>query len=1122
MKLIFKCQMYKLTRQVFYFAIISTFLIFQSCSSEESSNSISNTPIVEGFEYLDAATSGIDFINELDPETNKTPIDYINIYNGGGVATGDINNDGLVDVFFTGNLSDNKLYLNEGNLSFKDISETSNIGSSDSWCTGTTMVDINNDGLLDIYVNRSYSLENPDNRRNQLYINNGDLSFTESAAKYGIDDNGCSIQSVFFDMDNDGDLDLFVGNHPPSLLIKPGASSHYERWLEKKHEVSCHLYKNNGNGKFTDVTEAANVLGYGWTLSVTAGDLNMDGFTDIYITTDHSEPDVYYVNQGDGTFKNELEETFKHISFSCMGADITDFNNDGLSDVITLDMLSENNFREKAQMSSMNIDAFWGLVKQGYHQQIMRNMMHINTGKGTFQEVGQLAEVHRTDWSWAVLGADFNNDSHNDIYVSNGYLIDIMDRDLRINKNKMYAEAADDPDFEEKVKSINREFLKRCTSTPLKNVFYKNNGELNFKNESEAYNLDFSGFSSGASYADLDNDGDLDLVVSNLNAKASVHINQASKGKNQHYLRIKLDNLGKTAYGTKVIVHLDNGKNIQDFNPTRGYQSSVEPVLHFGLGSQDKVELVEVIWPGNFLQTINNPGIDQVLTIKRDANINQKYTLESNDLLANVAEDLNLNIKHQENDFDDFQKQILVPHKMSQFGPAVAVGDMNGDKLEDIYIGSSTGGTRKLMFQNSDGSFTDAKSPVLASHSVFEDIDAQIVDVDNDGDNDLYVVSGGNEYEKNSNQYGDRLYINDGAGNLSHTFKSMDPKTRISGSCVEPYDFNGDGLLDFFVGSRHTPWNYPIASKSLLLINEKGNYIDKSDELIPSIKELGMVTDAVWVDINKDDKKDLVVVGEWMKVKLFINNGEQLIDKSEEYGLGETMGWWFSVDAHDIDQDGYEDLIVGNLGDNYKYKATDEREFHLYAKDFDASGSVDIVLAHNNDDKVVPVRGRECSSQQCPDIKKKFPSYNDFARADVTQIYSGIQEADHKQINTFKSSAFFNKGGSQFEWKPFPNEVQVSPIFDIAIMDIDQDNKAEIIMGGNLFVSEIETGRADAGVGIIMKYEDDKFKVLRPLDTGFFIDKDVRKVKIIENPQGKEMIVVANNNDYVQVWKPTS
>ncbi len=1107
-------------KRTFLFLLLLLSAILVSCDSESGNHAQPNEPVREGFEYVSTEHSGIDFNNKLELHRTKTAADYINVFNGGGVSCGDINNDGLVDIYFTGNLVSNKLYLNKGNMQFEDITESAGVAAKNTWCTGTTMADVNNDGFLDIYVSRSYIDEVEDLRANLLFINNGDNTFTEKAKDYGIDDKSYSIQSLFFDMDNDGDLDLYVGNHPREMLILPGKKNHYEKWQEKNHAFSDHVYRNNGDGTFTDVTESSGMLSYGWTLNPVASDFNNDGFTDIYVCTDHNEPDLYWENNGDGTFTNKIAETFKHISFSSMGSDAVDLNNDGLMDLVTLDMLSEDNYREKSQMASMNIERYWTMVDQGYHHQIMRNMMHINTGLGTFQEVGQLGGIHKTDWSWAVLGADYNHDGKNDLYVTNGYLLNIMDTDLRGQMQKMYYDAYQQNNYLPILDKINKEFHNKYSSTPIKNVFFLNKGDLDFDNASAKYSLDYEGFSSGASYADLDNDGDLDIVVNNINSPATLHRNENGNSNSQQYLRIKLDNGDKTAIGTKVTAYLDDEKMSQELYTTRGYQSSVEPVLHFGLGEK-KPSKIEIRWPGNVLQTIESPEVNTTLTIKNESGI--KAAIANPNLpFKEVSKSVNLDVKHIENSFDDFEKQILVPHKMSQFGPSLTKGDVNNDGLEDFYLGGANGTQGKIYIQNKSGHFIEGQNTAFTKHSSSEDIDALFLDVDGDKDLDLYVVSGGNEYRKGSAEYRDRLYINDGKGVFNYDTQALNGIPAISGGCVAANDYDKDGDLDLFVGNRHTPWEYPTPGNSQLLKNDNGTFTNVTDSEFSALNGLGMVTDAIWTDLDKDNNPELVIVGEWMSIRVFESSGESFTDISESLGLKETNGWWFSVESTDLDGDGFEDLCVGNLGNNYKYKAGDGHQFHLYAKDFDDNGSQDIVLAYKNNDQIVPVRGRECSSQQCPDIKKKFPSYKDFASADLFEIYDDIDQASHTAINTFKSTAFINNAGTSLKAVPFPNLAQVSPTNSIVFMDTDGDGVDEIILGGNLYVSEVETGRADAGVGVVLNYVGENGFQIRPTyETGLLLDKDVKRMEVITSANGEKLLLVANNDDYLQVWRST-
>lgn len=1068
------------------------------------------------FENITQDVSGISFTNTLDIEKLKHPYNYVNVYDGGGVSIGDVNNDGLPDLYFTGNLVDNKLYLNKGNFQFEDVTAKAGVACPQKWSTGSTMADVNGDGFLDIYVCHAY-FDDSSQRANQLFINNGDGTFTEKAAEFGINDTGYGIQSSFFDYNKDGHLDLIVGNHP--IERQRPIVYHNKMWQAPVPEYSDHLYKNNGDGTFTEVTKAAGILNYGWTLGVITSDLNHDGWTDIYIAVDHSEPDRYYLNNGDGTFIEVSEDKMKHISLSSMGIDAADINNDGLIDLTVMEMLSRDNFREKTKMASMNPNKFWTYVNVGYHYQYMRNMMHINTGDGEFSEIGQMSDIQRTDWSWAALLADFDNDGWKDLYVANGYYKEILDKD---HSNKYKAKLQEAYDAGLPREGILRDMATLAPSTRVENNFFKNDGDLTFTEMAAQAGVNHKGWSSGAAYADLDNDGDLDLVVNNIDDPASIYKNTTADQGGHHFLQVKLTSNSKVLpTGTKVTIETNSGIQFQEMTYTRGFQSSVDGTIHFGLGKDKKVNKLTVEWIDGKSQTLQNVETDKTLTIKyEDANSKAVSSDFANKNFKEVTSEFAVDFKHEDKYFDDYSKQVLLPHQMSQFGPSMATGDLNGDGFEDLFIGGGNGQAGAIFSQNADGSFSKNNSKTFEKDKASDDLGAAFFDIDGDKDLDLYVVSGGNESDIGSANYQDRLYLNDGKGNFTKN-QNLIPDIRTSGSCAKPFDFDGDGDLDLFVGGRHVSGKYPTPEKSYLLENQEGKLIDVTNDRAVSLIDLGMVTDAVWSDFNGDGLTDLVIVGEWMAPTILIQNNGNFENKTEEFGLNGQVGWWFSIEKSDLDNDGDDDYILGNLGNNYKYQAKPEKPFHVYASDFDNSGTFDIALGYFlESDVLYPVRGRQCSSEQMPSLAEKFPTYEDFGKASIFEVYGeGLNDALHYEATNFSSSVLINKGNGNYDLQALPAYAQIAPTNAILIEDFDKDGNKDLMIAGNLFTSEVETGRADAGKGLILKGTGEgDFEPILPQKSGLKIDKDVKDLAIL-TVKGQKLIFVATNTGPLEIWQ---
>ncbi|MGK0363409.1 MAG: hypothetical protein ACI85O_000454 [Saprospiraceae bacterium] len=1101
--------------------LIISFLACNSDSREKIPGDLSKQ-----FSLLPASYTGITFENFVEETTNRGLLFFENFYAGAGVAIGDVNNDGLPDVFFTGNDAPNSLYINKGNFKFEDISKEAGIQNR-KWGTGVSMVDINKDGWLDIYVCNSDPSNNPDAMRNELYINNGNNTFTEQAASYGIADNSRSVQATFFDMDMDGDLDLWVVNNAFRGRAL-GAIEWYELSetldpVEYNRECST-LYRNEGNGQFTDISKEAGIQKIGFGLGIAVNDFDQDGLLDVYITNDYFVPDFMFLNNGDGTFTDKIDTKLSHTSYFAMGCDAADFNNDGLTDLAVLDMTPADHVRNKVLMASMGVSTFRYLTEtKKYTPQYMMNSLCINNGFGIMSDIGLFAGVSQTDWSWAPLFVDIDNDGFKDFMVTNGFKKDTKNNDWLISLNELRESKGKDFSTTDYF-----EHLKKADVTPVPNSIFKNTNGLNFEEKTEEWGFSTPSFSNGAAYADLDQDGDLDLVINNFDQPAFIYRNNSREREEGHFIQVKLKDgkIDNTVLHSKVNIYYGDKMQSADYVLSRGYQSSVEPIAHFGLGKQNEIDSLIIFWNDGKKSIILNPKINQTHIINKQKTpvipIKKEQVIP---LFANIsARYLHPQFKHQENSYNDFQKEILLPHSQSRLGPAVAVGDVNGDQLEDFYIGGAKNQYGVLYIQDNNGHFNARATNAFEKSAPHEDTGAKFIDIDGDKDLDLYVASGGGgDLEGEEKLLQDRLYLNDGKGNFVHS-KNRLPKMETSTKAITEIDWDKDGDLDIFVGGRTSPGKYPLAPKSYLLVNNNGTFTNQTKALAPELEDIGMITAAEWTDTDKDGNMDLLIVGEWMPITLFKNTGNGFENKTNSLGIKNTKGWWSSLLKSDIDQDGDDDFIVGNIGLNNKFHPTKEKPLYIYANDFDNNGQMDIVLSKIYNGQKVPVRGKECSTQQMPFLAEKFPTYEGFATASLEDIYEEDQlsNAIQYEANNFSSVYLENKGNGTFEMSLLPKEAQLAPINGIIAKDFDKDGIKDLIIAGSLKQTEVETPLYDAGKGLFLKgLGDGTFTSNLEIEySGLFLHRDVKDVALIHVGSGSNKLpgfLVLNNNDVVEL-----
>lgn len=1070
--------------------------------------------------FIDVAgeKSGVEFTNQLVFDKDFNIFTYRNFYNGGGVGLGDINNDGLLDIYFTGNQVKNKLFLNKGNLQFEDITEKSGVAGDRAWSTGVSIVDVNGDGYADIYVCNSGGIEG-DNKQNELFINNGDLTFSEEAEKYNLADKGFSTHAAFLDYDKDGDLDLYLLNNSYAAI---GSFNLMKNIRPERDSVGGDKLFRNDNNVFVDVSEEAGIYGsiIGFGLGITIGDVNDDGWQDIFISNDFFEKDYLYINNQDGTFSESLENSMRSISAASMGADMADINNDLKPDIFVTDMLPEPLERIKQVTTFESWDKFKFKKDNGYYNQFSRNMLHVNNGNGSFSELGRLAGVEATDWSWGALIFDMDNDGLKDLFIANGIYQDITDLD--------YLNFIADDETKRKIVSREGVDYKALTDpipvNPVPNYAYRNKGELSFENKAKDWGLGTPGHSNGSAYGDLDNDGDLDLVVSNVNAGANIFINQSELVFPQNrYLKVKLMAAKGSAIGAKVYLQYGENQIYQELVPSRGFQSTVDDRLNFGVGDATIIEAVKVVWPSGKVSSFKDIQPGQQITVKEsDASVPASATEVNQKTQKQVFQSVDMavgGLKHQENYFLDYNRDRLLYHRRSTEGPAFAKADIDGDGTEELFLGGAKGFAGKVLkwTQNQYETIQEFENEKNS-----EDTDAVFGDFNGDGNIDLLVASGGNEFGLGDPPLANRLYLNDGNGKLTLNQNSGFGVEKKSTSTIAVADFDQDGDLDVFFGERLRPFLFGIPCDGGIWINNgSGQFANKTNEIAPNLKSLGMITDAVWADLDLDGDQDLMVVGEWMEITSFINDGGKL-KKSVASELKNKKGWWNRIVAEDIDGDGDVDFIVGNHGKNTRFKADKDDPLTMFVNDFDQNGSVEHIFCRKQDTTYYPITLKHELVAQMPGLKKKYLKYTDYNSKSMAEIFSGPQfdKSVVSELNYLESVVLINDGKASFTVKSLPWQSQVSPVYAICVVDINEDGNKDLIVGGNLSGVKPEMGQYDASYGqLLIGKGAGEFQYMDMSESGLSLRGDVRHISSVEPIAGKNLIMIVKNNDEAEVYE---
>ncbi len=1070
------------------------------------------------FTRITPEESGVKFVNAIIESQKINFFSYGYLYNGGGVAVGDVNNDGLADLYFSGNMVHNILYLNQGNLKFKDVTDSAGVDGGLGFKTGVSMVDINGDGLLDIYVCKS-AVSEPSLRKNMLYINNGNMTFTDKAKEYGVDDESYTTQGYFYDMDLDGDLDLFLLNHPDEMNYSSKIELTYDKTgnlialRDTQRTYISNRYYENINGHFKDKTFSAGLGTYAFGLSAIIDDFNGDGYPDIYACNDFHYPDYLFINNKNGTFTNRLDEHFQHTSNSSMGSDYADINNDGFLDLMVLDMLPESFQKQKQLKPPVNYDTFYKRIKYGYGTQFVKNVLQLNNGNNTYSDISYLANVAFTDWSWAPLIADFDNDGFKDIYVTNGYLRDVTDLDFIVYNNDSIVKHL----IKEEGKLDTLKLLSAIPSNKVFNYFFRNNGNLTFNSISATCGLNTPSFGNGAAYADLDNDGDLDLIVNNIDEEPFIYRNNSVQNKAGNYIRFKLKGTDKNIEGIGTAIQIetpDGTKQVQHFMPDKGYISSHERFVHFGIG-QNKFANVIITWPNGLMQTISALEANHVYTLDiKNAFAKPKAEEKISTLFIDITKETNVIYKQKENTYIDFKLEPLLPHQFSQLGPCIAVADVDGNGTEDFFIGGSKDNEAFVYMQDHAGKFSKSKQPGITADKQLEDTGSEFFDADNDGDKDLLVVSGGNEYPETDSMYPVRLYLNDGKGNFIKD-KNF-PVIYSSAKAIAIDDYDKDGDADIFIGGRVVPGHYGLIPQSFLLQNNKGNFTDITKQ-IPSLASIGMVTDAIWCDINKDSWKDLIMVGEWMPLTIYKNNPAASGSKLDAPIINEnSYGWWNTIAQTDVDNDGDIDLIGGNVSINTRYRGNEQYPVTMVVSDFDNNGSTDCVISLYQEGKSYPLATRDNLLDQMNFLKKKFLRYHDYANATINDVFTPEQlsKAQTFKANNIANVVFNNDGAGNFSQQLLSSKAQIFPINAIITDDFDKDGLTDLLVAGNDYSTEVETGRNDGGIGLFLKnFGAGKFRGVTVTQSGFYAPGDVKCIKRIKINNKPCFIIGKNQGD---------
>lgn len=1078
------------------------------------------------FKLLTPDQTGVTFANTITTDDSLNFQTNVYVYNGAGVGVGDIDNDGLPDIFFAGNMVSSRLYLNKGSMRFEDITKQARV-STNRWATGVTMVDIDNDGYLDIYVSVSGpEWSKAEERANLLFINNRDRTFTEAAAKYGIADTGFTAHAAFVDFDGDRCLDLFLLNNSPADFFR-GVADHPTGKRGQTPGSYNQLYRNNCSGTFTNVSARAGILrdpGYG--LGVVVADVNEDDWPDIYVSNDGMPNDVLYVNNGDGAFTNRAAQSLKHASSAGMGVDMADFNNDGRIDILQVDMLPRDISRRKRISGFATYGSLMEMRSWGFRDDYTLNSLQLSNGATKdgdviFSEIGRLAGISDTDWSWSALFADFDNDGYKDIFISNGYPKAVNDQDYQ---NAMFTLRGR---TDATSRRLGLELLNKLPAYDEANYVFRNTGDLTFTDMSKEWGMGPAGFSYGAAYADLDNDGRLDLVVNNIDAPAFIYENVQPEDDAHHYLRIKLegDIPNRRGIGARLILTAAGQKQHIYHSPYRGYMSTMDDRAHFGVGRVKRVDSLEVIWPDGRYQLLTGLDADRLLLVKQTDATGRKRVSPPPATRDHLFQPLDpargLSYRHQAVTLMDYSVQPLLPYMISRQGPPVAAGDVNRDGLDDVFVGGAAGVPGKLFIQRKDGSFLEsAQGQPWQTDKAYEDWGASFFDANGDELLDLYVSSGGYQLAPNSALLQDRLYVNKGGGRFTRDARAL-PTMLASTAAVRAGDFNGDGRPDLFVGGRLTPRNYPYPTRSYLLRNEGDHFTDVTEELAPELANPGgMITDAVWIDFDGDRRLDLVTVGEWMPIQFYRNDGKRLRNVTQSTRLPALRGWWYSLAAGDFDNDGRPDLVAGNLGLNYTYATSRESKFGVYANNFTGNQTADIVLTKEIDGTEYPFAGLSPLGREIYTLGVRFPTYGSFAGASIPQLFSApqLQQALHYEADTFASIYLHNDGGGTFSSSTLPNLAQIAPIKAIVAADVDSDGHLDLIVAGNLYDAEPNTPRADAGNGLWLRGDGKgNFNPVPPPESGFLAPLNVSGLALINTPTGKA-VLVANTGDSLQAF----